>query len=87
MAAWLLALGISAAYPRLFIRNRPAGAGGNVQLPYTLNDASNDQWMIYDGGWCRQNNNQPVYQPGRHAHVNNNQPNGNNTGTRGCQDR
>jgi len=78
----VLALGVEASQARLFARNRPVGAGGTVQLPYTLNDAANDQWMIYDGGWCRQNNNQPVYQQAAMLMVNNNQANGNNnTGT------
>src|SRR5450432_4651736 len=32
-----------------------------VNLPYTVNDNSGSQWMIYQGGWMRQQGNMPVY--------------------------
>lgn len=40
---------------------RPAAGPGMVNLPYTLNDNQGNQWMLYQGGWMRQQGNMPLY--------------------------
>jgi hypothetical protein len=34
---------------------------GSVGLPYVQSDGAGGSWIVYDGGWIRQNNPQPVY--------------------------
>ena len=54
------------------------GAGGNVNLPYTVADNSGTQWRIYQGGWLQQSGNMPLYSQGAMLMVNGNQANMNN---------
>jgi len=58
----------------------PGGAAvkGSVNLPYFVPDKSGNQWMIYQGGWFRQNGNQPVYSQGAQLLIDGNNPNMNN---------
>ena len=58
--------------------NAPGGAGGNVNLPYTVADNTGNQWRIYPGGWLQQSGNMPLYQQGAMLTVNGSQPNMNN---------
>src|SRR5436190_19268084 len=51
-----------------------AGAGGQVNLPYTANDNTGNQWRIYQGGWLQQSGNMPVYSQGAMLTVNGAQP-------------
>src|SRR5688572_8682235 len=54
--------------------NRLAGDGA-VHLPYTVNDNTGNNWMIYQGGWLQQQGNQPVYSQGAMLTINGGQPN------------
>ena len=44
-------------------RPAPGGAAGatTVNIPHVVNDNAGNQWMIYQGGWMRQNGNMPLY--------------------------
>lgn len=60
MTAWLI---VSSSYAD---KRRPPVAAGNagggvVNLPYVVNDNTGNQWMIYQGGWLRQQGNTPLY--------------------------
>jgi hypothetical protein len=71
------------AVKRAVVRNRQGVAGnlpkgGTVNLPYFVQDKSGNQWMVYQGGWFRQNGNMPVYSQGGQLMVNGNSPNMNN---------
>jgi hypothetical protein len=61
-------------------RARPAGVGGGgiVNLPHTLNDSQGNQWMIYQGGWMRQQGPRQVFGQGGMLMINGNQPSMNN---------
>lgn len=68
---------------RPVVRNRQGVAGnlpkgGNVNLPYVIQDKGGNQWMVYQGGWFRQNGNQPVYSQAAQLMVDGNGPNMNN---------
>ena len=56
-----LVLMTTAAKVRADRRPRPAAGPGTVNLPYVVNDNTGNQWMIYQGGWMRQNGNMPLY--------------------------
>ncbi len=51
------------------------GAGGVVNLPYSLADNAGNQWFIYQGGWLQQQGNNQVYGQGAMLHINGQQPN------------
>ena len=51
------------------------GAGGNLNLPYTVADNNGNQWRIYQGGWLQQSGNMPLYSQGAMLTINGNQPN------------
>ncbi len=53
-------------------RIRPPAAPGAVNLPYVVNDNTGNQWMIYQGGWMRQNGNMPLYSQAAMLMVNGN---------------
>ena len=58
------------------------GPGGQVSLPYMVNDNAGNNWRIYQGGWLQQQGNQPLYSQGAMLMVNGNQLNQNNNGAR-----
>ncbi|MGB7157865.1 MAG: hypothetical protein WBD40_07350 [Tepidisphaeraceae bacterium] len=58
------------------------GAGGMVNLPYSVNDSAGNQWFIYQGGWLQQQGNSPVYSQGAMLQINGNQPNTRNNQAR-----
>jgi hypothetical protein len=46
----------------MMIRPFPPGVGnGGMNLPIMQSDSAGNQWMIYDGGWCQENGNNPLY--------------------------
>jgi len=51
------------AQQRMFVgpRRGVVNPDGSVSLPYIQADGAGDSWIVYDGGWIRQNNNPPVY--------------------------
>src|SRR5262249_23307401 len=51
---------------------------GSVNLPYTVNDNSGNQWVIYQQGWLRQQGNMPLFSQAAMLMINGNQPNSNN---------
>ena len=57
-------------FRRGFINGVVPAAGGGVNLPYTLQDTVGNNWMIYQGGWFRQNNNMPIYGQGAMIWIN-----------------
>lgn len=72
---------VGAAEARIIQRrafNPGVGAGGNVNLPYTVADNSGNQWRVYQGGWLQQSGNMPLYSQGAMLTVNGAQPNMNN---------
>jgi hypothetical protein len=77
ICCWLIAT--VAAAPR---RPAPGGPGTVVRLPYTANDNAGQQWMIYPGGWFRQQGNMPLYSQAGMITVNGNQPQANNNQAR-----
>jgi hypothetical protein len=56
-----LAFSVAATKVRADRRPRPPAGPGTVNLPYVVNDNTGNQWMIYQGGWMRQNGNMPLY--------------------------
>lgn len=52
----------------------PVGAGGVVNLPYSVNDNAGNQWFIYQGGWVQMQGNNPVYSQAAMLQINGNQP-------------
>src|SRR5437773_2951620 len=71
----LLAPGVGSAQRAVFGRvvRTMTGGGGNVPLPYSVNDASGSQWMIYPGGWLQMQGNNPMYSQGGMLQINGNQ--------------
>src|SRR5688572_24396907 len=64
-------------------RLRPPPGPGSVNLPYVVNDNTGNQWMIYQGGWMRQNGNMPLYSQAAMLLINGNAvASGANTATR-----
>jgi hypothetical protein len=63
---------------------KPAAPGGGsvVRIPYTVNDNVGSQWMIYQGGWLRQQGNMPLYSQAAMLTVNGNQPQNNSNQAR-----
>lgn len=51
---------------------RPPAGPGAVNLPYTVNDNAGNQWMLYQGGWLRQQGNMPMYSQAAMILINNN---------------
>src|SRR5687768_16439218 len=49
-------------------------AGGGVSLPFPMRDSGGNQWMIYPGGWCQIQGNQPIYGQGAMLMINGSQP-------------
>ncbi len=60
----------------MFARVIRTASGGTDQLPYTVSDSQGNAWMIYQGGWCQMQNNNPVYSQGAMLMINGGQPNG-----------
>src|SRR4051794_8300567 len=58
------------------------GSGSVVRIPYTVNDNVGSQWMIYQGGWLRQQGNMPLYSQAAMLTVNGNQPQNNSNQAR-----
>jgi hypothetical protein len=61
-------------------RRRPGilpapSSGGVVTLPWTANDPAGNQWMVYPGGWMRQNGNTQIYQQAAQIIINGAHPN------------
>ncbi len=79
-----LALATSAVADRIRPpRPAPGAAGGGggaavVNLPHTVNDNAGSQWMIYQGGWLRQNGNTPLYSQAAMIMINGNHVGSNN---------
>ncbi len=48
------------------------GRGGGANLPYVQQDGAGTQWMVYMGGWIRENGMQPVVSQGESLTVNGN---------------
>ena len=83
--ATLLGLGLAAAITfqsagakvvmgnRLVV-NQPAGPGGTVAFPYTVPDASGNQWRVYQYGQLQQTGNMPLYSQGAMLYINGVQP-------------
>src|SRR6185369_4561943 len=44
-------------------------------LPYSVNDSTGNQWMVYPGGWVQMQGNQPLFSQGGMLQINGNQPN------------
>jgi hypothetical protein len=58
----LLARPADAQIQRMLVAPRGVvNPDGSVTLPYIQPDGAGGMWMIYDGGWIRQNGRQPVY--------------------------
>ena len=55
--------------PRAFRGNFRVVPGG-VPLPYVQTDGAGNQWMVYQGGWIRQNGAQPVFGQGDMLNIN-----------------
>ncbi|WP_428938740.1 hypothetical protein [Fontivita pretiosa] len=51
--------------------------GGMVNLPYQVQDNAGNQWMIYPGGWLRQQGPQPIYGQAANLIVNGQTPQSN----------
>jgi hypothetical protein len=81
----LLAWSVTAFAEKLVLAQRvaavAAGAGG-VNLPYSVNDNSGNQWMIYQQGWLRMQGNMPLYSQAAMLNLN-----GNGLSSRGNQGR
>jgi hypothetical protein len=54
--------------------HRGVGPDGTVALPFVQSDNIGNQWVIYPGGWIRQNGPQPLYAQGETLIVNGNAP-------------
>lgn len=78
LAAVVIAGAAEAEMIQRRVFNAGVGAGGNVNLPYTVADNSGNQWRIYQGGWLQQSGNMPLYSQGAMLTVNGQQPNMNN---------
>ena len=79
----LLATALTVSLARAEKRIRPAPGPGTVNLPHVVNDNTGNQWMIYQGGWMRQNGNMPMYSQAAMLLVNGNAvASGANTATR-----
>jgi hypothetical protein len=51
---------------------KPGAAPGSVNLPYAVNDAAGNSWLIYQGGWLQQRGNVPVYSQSAMLQINGN---------------
>src|SRR5687768_15364494 len=51
-----------------------AAAGGQVNLPYVVQDNQGNQWRIYQYGYLQQQGNMPLYSQGAMLMINGNQP-------------
>lgn len=60
------------AWGRAMRPNTPVGPGGQVNLPYLVQDTKGNQWRIYQGGWVQQQGNQPLYSQGAQLMINGN---------------
>jgi hypothetical protein len=49
--------------------------GGTVPLPYSVADATGNQWMVYQVGYLQMQGNSPLYSQGATIQINGNQPN------------
>jgi hypothetical protein len=54
--------------------HRGIGPDGTVALPFVQADNLGNQWVVYPGGWIRQNGPQPIYAQGETLIVNGNAP-------------
>jgi hypothetical protein len=77
----VLAWSVSAFAQLVAAQRVPVGAGA-VNLPYTVNDNSGNQWMIYQQGWLRMQGNMPLYSQAAMLNIN-----GNGLSSRGNQAR
>ena len=79
--AWSVCVGLCVALAArgtlargMFIRGG-AGGPGTVGLPYMMQDASGNNYRVYQGGWFQQNNNMPLYSQGAMLTVDGANPN------------
>src|SRR2546421_11438460 len=71
---WTILLALALVTPASGRIIRGVAAGGMVQLPYSVSDAGGNQWMIYPGGWCQMQGNNPIFSQGAMIMINGGQP-------------
>ena len=60
----LLVAAGAVANPTSLARVIRLAGGGTITMPHSVNDAQGNNWMIYQGGWCQTQGNQPMYSQG-----------------------
>ncbi|HWP40697.1 MAG TPA: hypothetical protein VNL70_07205 [Tepidisphaeraceae bacterium] len=73
----VLGLVLAAIASLLALQARAVLPGGTVNLPYQVQDNTGNQWMIYPGGWLRQQGPQPLYGQAANLIVNGQTPQSN----------